>query len=211
MMSSSLQPKQSSSLDEVSENDKKVFKARLQSITVAVKKQATDEFNQLVKRFLQDLYTAMKKRRAHIQSCMNSVAVALASGNQSILIAGFAEKFAPYTELIEKKDDKLFEECKDWEFMQALDVEKTWPKMPFKMKESIWKYVIELNIRAGIYMKPDVSDEEVTELIRSAQRKVNTFVAKTGKLPQNAADMVSMGQSVGEEVRAKTRPDEGKE
>lgn len=205
MFATPIEKKSSSALDEVSDTDRKVFKARLTSISTAVKQQAVNEFNQMVKHFLQALYTALKKRRPHIQACMNSVAVALAGGNPAVLIQGFDKEFSKYKELIETRNEQLFYECKDWEFMKALDVEETWPKMPMKLKNKIWQYILELNCRKDIYAKPDVTDEEVDQLIRGAQQKIRTFAANHGHVPTNPEQLMSMGMEVGKDLEDKKR------
>lgn len=180
----------------VTDAERKIFMLRLQKTAQALKQQSLEQFCELTKHLLQDLYTAFKKRRVAIQTCMNEVSAAIALNQAGTLIAEFDEDITPREHYIESRDDRLFMECKDMKFMKALDIENTWPTVPDKIKRKIWTYIEQLNSRKQMYLKPEPTEQEIDQILERSARKVSTFIGQHGRLPDNPQDIVRMGQEV---------------
>lgn len=183
----------------VTDSERKLFKLRLKKIGQAAKQQSLEEFCQLTKCLLNDLYTSFKKRRVAVQACINEVGAIIATGNAAMLIMEFDASITPLEQHIQTRNDCLIMECKDMKFMKALDVTNTWVKVPDKIKHKIWNYIEQLNNRKDIYLRPEPTDAEIDEIIERSARKVSTFVGQKGRLPNGPDDIVTLGLQVTEE------------
>ena len=114
-------------------------------------------FNDMMGQFLVELHKTFPEEKG-LKKCLSAFDL-MKEANPRLVVDGFMNGVAPYTEQISAKDDSFFiKESKNLDFMKGVNLEKHWGSCSENTKNAIWQYVQTLYMFCLLYTSPSPRD-----------------------------------------------------